>query len=278
MVLTHHRAVHVRSALSSFHAGNMQDHDTPTCSQSATPEPVDLDNYNWSELNTPLSTVRRDNRKPERTIQLRCTSKLRILDAAEGKPDGLNHLLNGTRTIIAQKWKTLLLYFDRDKDFPECARLWSHVEWRKWDVVEFLTAICCTYYLEVVKAEKENVDLCTKQLDQEFLALVEHILEAGKVGAEGERVIAVKEWERPGTKRTMETRTLIAEDVGGEVGEEEEDDEEDVGGDGDREEFEEASLVRAEMDVDEEMPEPDPVERPTTDSDASLAFRRPREA
>ena len=62
----------------------------------------------------------------------------------------------------------------------------------------------------MLNAEADGVVLLTQTVDEEFMALAMHVLELG-VGEEKE--IAVKEWERPGTKLRFESRTLMAEDV-----------------------------------------------------------------
>ena len=188
-------------------------HASPSCSRYATPEPFcisELDHFDWSQLNTLPSKVKPPRRKPEQAIQLKCSKKLRDVQEARDISDGLAKLVQGTRGIIGQKWKIFNLYFARDEDYPNCVRLWSKVEWRKWDVVEFLTAICCKYYKEVQQARSDDVVLCIQSVDEEYLALVIHILE---LGMGDERVIAIKEWERPGTKLTTESRSLLSVDL-----------------------------------------------------------------
>lgn len=143
-------------------------------------------------------------------IQLACSTKLRVLDKASDKTDGLAQLLHGTRSIIAQKWKILTVYLSYDKDYPDCERLWSKKEWRKWDVVELLTGLCWKYHQVLLKAKKDGAVLCTQTVDQEYLALVVQILELGVGEA---KAIAIKDWERPGTKTTLESRSLLTEDV-----------------------------------------------------------------
>ena len=166
---------------------------------------------------------------------------MRTLDEADGKPEGLTNLTARTRAIIAQKWTTLKVYFDYDDDYPHYVGLWTHTVWRKWVVVEFFTDICCKYHAEVVKARKEGVELVTSGVDCEYLGLAECILQLGRGG---EKVIAIKDWERPGTKLTMDGKVLVVEDL-----------EEDDHDDDQEEEEEETAQDRLEctkMDVDGE--------------------------
>lgn len=200
-----------------------------TCSRFATPDSVlddDLYHFDWSSLDTHPSNLDKPfpGARTDRYLQISCTKKLRGLDEAPDKPEGLTHLISGTRAIIAQKWKTVLVYFEHDKDYPNYVRLWSHTVWKKWNVVDFLTGICCKYHAEVVKARKDGVELVTKKVDREYLALAGHIAE---LRTAGEKVITIKEWERPGTKLTMESRSLVVEDIEEDERENKDEDDED---------------------------------------------------
>jgi hypothetical protein len=192
---------------------------TPACTPKPTPEPelelepvpdIDLTTFDWTLIRTPSSTIRYPHRKPDRAIQLQCTTKLRSIDTHFGNPSGLSSLVEGTRVLMTRSWKTFHLYFAFDAEFPDCERLWSRTEWRKWDLVEFLTRICEQYHSEVLRAEREGVELVTQRLDEEFLSLVEVLL---SLGSEGEDVVGIKEWERNGTMKTLKTKVLSAEDV-----------------------------------------------------------------
>ena len=192
---------------------------TPACTPQPTPEPeldlepvpdIDLETFDWALVRTPASAVRYPRRKPERASQLQCTAKLRTIDGHFGNPSGLSSLVEGSRVLMTKSWKTFHLYFDYDAEFPDCERLWSRTEWRKWDLVEFLTGICEQYHAEVLRAEEGGVELVTDRLDEEFLSLVDVLL---KLGGEGEDVVGIKEWERNGTRTTLKTKVLFVEDL-----------------------------------------------------------------
>jgi hypothetical protein len=111
---------------------------------------------------------------------------------------------------MTRSWKTFHLYFAFDAEFPDSERLWSRTEWRKWDLVEFLTRICEQYHAEALRAEREVVELVTQRLDEEFLSLVEVLL---SLRSEREDVVGIKEWQRNGTMTTLKTKVLFVDDV-----------------------------------------------------------------
>ena len=112
--------------------------------------------------------------------------------------------------IIAQKWKILSVYLDHNIDYPECVGLWSKTEWRKREVIEFLTVICGQYCRESVRAEQDGFEPCAQAINEEFLSLVGDIL---VLGMGEEKIIAIKELEREGTQETMEKDVLFTEDI-----------------------------------------------------------------
>lgn len=118
-----------------------------------------------SYLNTPAANVVKPESRRKSTFAIRraFNRKIRQVDAAAGNTAGLQLLISDVRGLIAQKWETLVLYFQRDEDYPDCARLWSKTEWRKWDVVESLTSVVVEYGAACEAAAKEYVKLCSKK-------------------------------------------------------------------------------------------------------------------
>lgn len=183
--------------------------NTPECRTERSPTPdADLRKFDWSLIRTHPSFVRHRKRKPALAIQLHCTAKLRTIREHFGVPSGLSSLVESTRILMTKSWKAFHLYHSYE-EYPASTK-WSLVEWRKWDLVEFFTKICSLYWDEVVKAENEGVELVTKDLDEEFLSLLEVLL---KLEQNEEGVVMIEECERPGTKTTLECEALVATDV-----------------------------------------------------------------
>lgn len=59
-----------------------------------------------------------------------------------------------------------------------------------------------------LQAERSGVRLVTKEVDEEFLSLLAALLEL-----EGEEVVGICDWERPGTRTTLEIEGLFGEDL-----------------------------------------------------------------
>lgn len=191
---------------------------TPTCSRSQGPTTVpkteadDFANFPWSELNTLPYKVKYVEPKSIDSIRHACTRKLAKLDEAKHKTENLKLLIAGIRTIMTQKWKIFLLYFNEDCRVPNRDRPWSHTEWRKWDVIEFLTRIAVSYNDACDKAANDGAELCTTEVDKEFFALVNDLSDLG--AATEEKVLVIKEWERLGTKWTMESEGVTYSEFG----------------------------------------------------------------
>jgi hypothetical protein len=62
----------------------------------------------------------------------------------------------------------------------------------------------------VVRAEEEGGELVTEGVDEEFSSLLQCLLELGE---DGESVVGIREWERAGTRTTLETRGLFVENL-----------------------------------------------------------------
>ena len=165
--------------------------------------------YDWSQLNTPAQNSRRRKPRPAEQIIQESEEQLEKLSNIACQTSNLDLLVAGTRAILSQKWETLLIYFDKDTFCPRFDRPWSHTVWRRCDVIEHFTALAISYGSMCERAAAEGADLYTNAVDQEFAGLLNHIAGLG-LEADGD-VIAIKEWERPGTKLTLQSRQLFVD-------------------------------------------------------------------
>ncbi|KAK3722253.1 hypothetical protein LTR37_002686 [Vermiconidia calcicola] len=191
-----------------------------------TPEFDDEDDndFDWSTLDNtkPIattSTVVAEDRQSEATIYAECSDKLRALSIRLDNPPGLKQLINGTKAIMAQtSWETLIVYSDRDDDYPDYKKLWSHVEWRRCEVVEHLTELCVAYYTAV----RECKGLDTEEVDGLALGVVREVLELEEaedeeeMEGEGDGVIEIREWGSRGTAEFFSVEALGI-DEGGDI-------------------------------------------------------------
>lgn len=181
-------------------------------------EERELASFDWSILDT--LEVKKPRRKPANAIERESAEKLRLIDEHVGLPDGLSNLVEGIRALMAKQWKTFILFTDHDDDHPEDRGWWSNIQWRKADLVEFFTMIS-GQYLDQVKeldqtmeldqveeAVEQAMELDTTEIDEEFLSLLEVILALEEDGEE-KGAVWIKEWERPGTKATLEVEELM---------------------------------------------------------------------
>lgn len=204
---------------------------TPRCSRSRASSPItpiprlkeayspdpsvysereDLENFPWHELNTLARDVKDNPRRTEKSLQTICKRKLAKLDEAEHKTEGLDLLIASIKDITSQDWKLLILYFDEESELPDRARPWSHTEWRKWEVLEFLVKIADSYNDACEQAAKDDVKLVTEGVDELFLSFVKDVIELGEAPDE-DGVIFIKEWEREGTRAMVDFEELCTQ-------------------------------------------------------------------
>ena len=173
--------------------------------------------FDWSKLNTPQARVRHTRRKSIYQIENQCNHRLAALEKFKHKTEALELCIEGIEIIKHQRWSTLLVYFDRESKCADRERRWSHVEWRKWDVIELLVRMAVAYSTECEKAHRVGATLFTDGVDRMFLALVRDILQLGDDTQEA--VIEIREWEREGTMAVMEFPGLCTEELNVEDGE-----------------------------------------------------------
>ena len=165
----------------------------------------DLENFDWSLIDTEKRFVRIVEREPEASVIAECNDKLAALSDASDNPDGLKALIDGTNAILEQKWTTFVLFFDHFPNFPRHQK-WSKIEWRRCDVVEFFTRICCDYRT-IFEAHGEYLE--AEYIDREYVSLVNDICALG-MEVVGDS-IEIKDWESDGTKTAMEIDGLHVE-------------------------------------------------------------------
>ena len=183
----------------------------PNCELPLTKkESRELATFDWSSLNTPVSDISPPKQKLESVVHQKCSQKLRLIEESFGLPSGLSHLIDDTKALMAQEWKTFVLYTEYDDHEPEDKKLWSNVQLGKWDLVKWFTMISCQYHAQIEQAGKVGVELDCTEIDDEFLGLLEVIL---GLEADENGVISIKEWERFGTKATLEVRELMSNDL-----------------------------------------------------------------
>lgn len=158
--------------------------------------------FPWHVLNTLPRKIESVELRTISSIRNACTRKLGRLDRAAHKTANLKLIISGIRTTISQKWETLLVYFNEECKFPRLERPWSHKEWRKWDVVDFLTRIAVSYNEGCERAASEGAVLDTAEVDKMVFALLNDLHDLGEDAKES--TIVIKEWERPGTMWFMQ--------------------------------------------------------------------------
>lgn len=168
-------------------------------------ETRELASFDWSTLDT--LEPKQPRRKPANAITKESTQKLSLIDEHVGLPDGLSNLVEGTRALIDKEWKTFILFTDLDDDELECRGRWSNIRRRKADLVEFFTMISEQYLDHVKEAAEQEGELDTSEIDEEFLSLLEDILNL-EDDEEEKGAVWIMEWERPGTKATLEVEEL----------------------------------------------------------------------
>lgn len=193
-------------------------------------EERELASFDWSILDT--LEDKKPRRKPANAIERESTEKLRLIDEHVGLPNGLSNLVEGTRALMTKEWKTFILFTDHDDDYPENRGWWSNVQWRKADLVEFFTKISGQYLDQIKECDRikqlertkeldqameldqieeeyeQGVELDTTEIDEEFLPLLEVILTLEE-DLDEKGAVWIKEWERQGTKATLEVEELI---------------------------------------------------------------------
>ncbi|KAF2481621.1 hypothetical protein BDY17DRAFT_325144 [Neohortaea acidophila] len=167
--------------------------------------------------------------KPTLYYQTNATHKLRALDklSPDQKPAGLQSLIVDIRSLIAQSWKVLEVYYEpeythraaHDANEVQLEKVMTGVSMlvrSKWEVVWHLTNMASQYADYCQEAKDDGVDIVTEKADEVLLGFTRDVLAAGGaagVGIRGAKVAVVRDWEVEGVRFLLEAEDLGTEET-----------------------------------------------------------------